>query len=171
MSNTNNTNNTINIKSEKIFAPIDYIKIASLIFLPLIIGLSIGFLFRPNEWYLKINKPWFVPPPIVFQIMWPILYILIGISLYYGIYDKEYIYWIIPIFHLFCNFLFSPIMFGMNNLLGGFLITFLTLITAIMMSIQFFITDKTFISIYVLIPYLIWLIFATILAYSTYKLN
>lgn len=138
---------------------------------PLILGFSIGMLYKPNEWYQKLKKPEYIPPSIVFSIIWSILYLLLGISMYYGVYYKTFIYWIIPIIHLIFNLLFSPIMFGINNLFIAFIITLLTFITCIMIIIQFYITKSDIIAIYLLIPYLLWLFFATYLAYDIYTLN
>jgi len=138
---------------------------------PLILGFSISVFFKPNEWYKNLQKPKYIPPSIVFSIVWSILYIFFGISMYYGIYYKKMIYWIIPIIHLIANMLFSPIMFGVNNLFGAFIITLITLITCIMIIWQFYITKSNMIAIYFIIPYLLWLIFATYLAYDIYRLN
>lgn len=140
------------------------------ILLPLAIGSLLGFLYRPDERFKTMKKPSFMPPSVAFQIVWPILYILIGISLYYGIYYKEFKYWIIPILNLICNFSFSPIMFGLYNLYGAYIVTFLTLITAIMMFAQFYMT-KNRLSAILLVPYILWLFFATFLAYNVYVLN
>lgn len=139
---------------------------------PLILGFSISAFFKPNdEWYKNLQKPEYIPPSIVFSIVWSFLYLLFGISMYYGIYYKKSVYWIIPIIHLIANLLFSPIMFGYNNLLWAFMITLITLITCILIIWQFYITKSNMISIYILIPYLLWLIFATYLAYDIYSIN
>lgn len=141
------------------------------ILLPLILGFMISAFFKPNEWYKNLQKPEYIPSSIVFSIVWSFLYLLFGISMYYGIYYKSLIYWIIPNIHLIANLLFSPIMFGINNLFGAFMITIITLITCIMIIWQFYITKSNMISIYLLIPYLLWLIFATYLAYDIYIIN
>jgi translocator protein len=138
---------------------------------PLILGFAISAFFKPTEWYKNLQKPEYIPPSVVFSIVWSILYLLFGISMYYGIYYKKLIYWIIPIFHLIVNMLFTPVMFGINNLLWAFIITVMTLVTCIMIMWQFYITKSNMISIYLLIPYLLWLMFATYLAYDIYMLN
>ena len=138
---------------------------------PLILGFVISSFFKPNEWYKNLQKPEYIPPSIVFSVVWSILYLLFGISMYYGIYYKKMIYWIIPFIHLIANMLFSPIMFGVNNLFLAFMITLITLVTCIMIIWQFYITKSNMISIYLLIPYLLWLMFATYLAYDIYRIN
>src|SRR6056300_575984 len=138
---------------------------------PLILGSSSSLLYKADgEWYRNLKKSELTPPSITFSIVWPILYLLLGISLYFGIYDKSFWYWIIPVVNLAFNLTFTPIMFGANNLLLAFVITILTLITCIMMIMQFY-TTNNFISIYLVIPYLLWLIFASYLAYDIYRLK
>lgn len=148
------------------------IKIIFFILLPLILGFIISTLFNAKrEWYKNLKKPEFIPPSIVFSIVWSILYIFFGISMYYGIYYKSLIYWIIPVIHLILNLSFTPVMFGANNLLAAFIITLFTLITSLIIIWQFYTTKSNIISIYLLIPYVLWLSFATYLAYDIYILN
>lgn len=141
-----------------------------IIILPLIIGFLIGFNTKPDDWFKTLKKPVLNPPSYVFSIAWSILYLLIGVSYYLALKDKSFIYWLIPLFHLLINFSFSPIMFIYKRLLESAFITLLTLITLIIVMILFY-NYKKYISIYLLIPYLIWLIFANYLAWSVYYLN
>lgn len=141
------------------------------IVIPLFFGFIIGYIGKPDEWYEKLKKPLLNPPKLVFPIAWTNLYILIGISYYYGLYKKEFKFWIMPIIHLFFNFAYSPIFFYYKQKLGAAVLTTLIFILAIMTLIQFKKTDKTMISVYLLIPYLLWLVFANYLAWSIYYLN
>ena len=141
-----------------------------IIILPLLIGFIIGTFTKPDKWYMKLNKSKFTPTKIVFRIAWAILYLLIGISYYLALRDKSIEYWIIPIIHLLLNFCFSPLMFVYKRLLESAIITFLILITAILVMYLFY-TYEQYISVYLLIPYIIWLIFANYLALSVYLLN
>jgi benzodiazapine receptor len=141
------------------------------VFTPLILGFSISLLYTADgEWYRNLKKPELIPPSIAFSIVWSILYLLFGISMYYSIYNKSYWYWIIPVVHLALNLSFTPVMFGANNLLLAFIITILTLFTSLMIILQFYVT-KNIMSIFLLIPYVLWLVFASYLAYDIYKLN
>lgn len=142
-----------------------------LIFIPLVFGFIFGSFSKPDVWYEKLIKPRFNPPRIVFPIAWTILYILIGVSYYYGLYEKDYKYFIIPFVHLSLNFLYSPLFFNYKKILGSAILTFMILIFAIMTLIQFAMTNKNLISVYLLIPYILWLIFANYLAWSIYKVN
>jgi len=57
-----------------------------------------------------------------------------------------------------------------KQLLASAIITLLILLTAIIVIYQFY-TYKQYISVYLLIPYIIWLLFANYLAWSVYLLN
>jgi tryptophan-rich sensory protein len=141
-----------------------------IIFIPLIFGFIIGNLSKPDEWYFNLKKPKLTPPGYVFGIAWSILYLLIGISYYLALKDKSIEYWIIPIIHLILNYAYTPLIFMYKRLFESAIITLLVLITAIIVMILFY-SYGNMISIYLLIPYIIWLLFANYLAWSVYSLN
>ena len=141
-----------------------------IIFMPIIIGFLIGFFSKPDSWYKQLKKPELMPPGYVFSIAWSILYILIGVSYYLAIKSKKSVYWIIPLLHLMINFMYTPVMFGFHKILESAVIVFLALITLIGVMALFY-SYKKYISVYLLIPYLLWLIFANYLAWSVYDLN
>jgi tryptophan-rich sensory protein len=141
-----------------------------IIIIPLIIGFIVGSLSKPDEWYFKLNKPKLTPPSYVFGIAWSILYILIGISYYLALKDRSVGHWIIPIIHLILNYAYTPLIFIYKRLLESAIITLLVLITAIIVMILFY-SYGNMISVLLLIPYIIWLIFANYLAWSVYSLN
>lgn len=147
------------------------------ILLPLIIGTLIGRLNNYNkEEYNKLKKPNFQPPSYVFGIVWPILYLLIGISYYYVLKDKNYIYYVIPLIGLGFNFSYTPIFFGSKKydskkIYLSFIIVILTLIFGILTLIEFYYIEKNKYYSYLLIPYILWLSFASILSYKIYDLN
>jgi len=142
-----------------------------IILLPLILGFTIGFLFKPDKWYLNLKKPSLIPPPILFSIVWFILYIMIGVSYYIALKNKQFIYWIFPIIHLLLNLLYTPLLFGAHNLILSSIVLLLTLITAIIVLILFYIYDKTGKAYKLLIPYILWLLVANYLGWSVYFLN
>ena len=137
-----------------------------IIILPLIVGFVIGQLSRPGEWYLKLNKPKLTPPSYVFGIAWSILYLLIGISYYLALKDRSIGYWIIPLLHLVLNYIYTPLIFMYNRLLESAILTTLILITAVIVMILFYSYGNK-ISAYLLIPYILWLSFASVLNYYT----
>lgn len=118
-------------------------------------------------WYEGLNKPIFSPPNWVFGPVWTILYILMGISLYL-VWVKikvPTIFWI----QLVLNTLWSIIFFGLKN-------PALALIEVIFLWITIFLTIRAFSNINklarnLLIPYLIWVSFASFLNLAIVILN
>jgi translocator protein len=149
-------------------------KILKLLFIlaPLMLGFFISSFFSANsEWYKSLKKPEYMPPSMVFSIVWSVLYVLFGISMYLAIYNKSLSNWIIPGIHFGLNLMFSPIMFGANNLLWAFIITIAVLLSGVIMIWQFYNSKSNLMAIYLLIPYFIWLLFASYLSYDIYRLN
>ena len=167
-----------------------------IIFTPLIIGMTIGGIYG-KKWgedkYKNLKKPEYNPPNYVFGIVWPILYLLIGGIYSYALYDSKCIpdsiskcasvvyykdlqYWIIPTLALIFNFLYIPVFFGENGLYNGFIIIILSLIFAILTLVQFMVQTNYYeytqvFAIIALVPYILWLSFATYLSYNIYILN
>ena len=168
----------------------------TIIFLPLVVGMTIGAIYG-KKWnedkYKNLKKSKYNPPSYVFSIVWPILYIMIGVIYSYALYDnicvpdkiskcgtkiyyKGLKYWIIPTLALIFNFMYIPIFFGENGLLNGLIIIILSLVFAILTLIQFY-SQKNYNSnikyyaMIALLPYIAWLSFATYLSYDLYMLN
>lgn len=137
----------------------------------------IGSVFTINSiptWYAHLNKPSFSPPNWIFGPVWTLLYLLMGISVYLiwskGL-KKKSIKSALKLFlvQLALNFIWTPIFFGLRSLEFG-------LIVIVAMWIYIFLTIKSFyliskLAAYLLIPYLLWVSFATILNASLVLLN
>lgn len=125
-------------------------------------------------WYATINKPFFSPPNWVFGPVWTSLYLLMGISLYLiwakGL-KKKSVKSAVNLFiaQLTLNFIWSPAFFGLKSpLFGLIVITFLWCFIVMTMK-KFYPLSKM--SFYLLVPYLFWVSFATILNASIFLLN
>jgi len=141
------------------------------IFIPIFFGMLLGRIGRPDDWYKKLKKPPYNPPNYLFGIVWTILYLMIGFSIYLGIKGRKDLFiYILIISHLILNFSYSPLFFYFKQLLLSSIITSLVLITALWIIYEFM-KDKRFISIYLFIPYIIWLSYANYLSWSIYLLN
>lgn len=142
------------------------------ILVPNIIGFVIGLLTSSNSNYTDFIQPDFAPPSWVFPVVWTVLYTLMGIS-YYLIFISHNpnrpnalnIYKL----QLIVNYFWSIIFFVLNLKLLAFFWIILLIILVTIMIIRFYNINKT--SAYIQIPYLIWLIFASILNLSIYFLN
>lgn len=122
--------------------------------------------------YENLIKPAFAPPGIVFPIVWTILYIFMGIAAYL-VYESDSPYKMEALriygLQLFVNALWPLFFFRFEMFFFAFwwliLLLFLVIITA-----------KLFYQVnpmsgYLMIPYILWLLFAAVLNYSVYLLN
>ena len=75
------------------------------------------------------------------------------------------------IIHLIINYSYTPLLFYFRQIFISAIICLITLILAIVLFKEFWKIDKSGIASYLLIPYIIWLIFANYLAWSLYYLN
>ncbi len=132
----------------------DYKKLILYIAIPLLLGGIVGFITSKESMnYNGIVDGW------VFPIVWSILYILMGISSYIVRNNKELmnIYKV----NLVINLLWPIIFFTLNFKVFGFFWILLLILVVGYMIYKFY--NKNKISAYLLIPYLLWLIFASIL--------
>ena len=148
------------------------------ILIPLIVGYLSNVLSRllsgisTSTYYSQLIKPSFAPPSFIFPIVWTILYVLMGISSY-GIFSSksDYIgvsFWVYAL-QLALNF-FWPIIFFKSQLYTFAFVWILLLICAVALMITMF-SKVNKISAYLMIPYLVWCIYAAYLNLGVVVLN
>ena len=126
-----------------------------------------------TDWYQNLNKPSFNPPSYVFSPVWITIFTLMGIALYFVVTsvssDDKGIALVLFIVQFVFNISWSYMFFGLQNPFYG-LVNILILLALIGFTINaFFKVDKK--SGWLLLPYFLWVAFATILNYSIWKLN
>jgi len=156
-------------------------KTYSRILLCVVICLAVGYLSSITTqssiktWYPTIEKPIFNPPNWVFAPVWTLLFILMGIAAgrvwnqletNKELVKKGLLFFAVQ---LALNALWSYLFFGLQNI-------FLALIEIILLWLVIFETYLIFKQIdkkasYLLLPYLAWVGFATILTASIFWLN
>lgn len=161
------------ITIRKGFQPIPFI-------ISLAITLAIGFVAslvtRPQiaNWYATLQKPSFNPPAWLFAPVWTMLYILIASAAYLvwkrrnlimGYSTAATIYAV----QLLLNFSWSIVFFGLHQILGALIIIVLLWISIILNIAWFGKFNK--IAAWLLVPYLLWVSFATLLNLNIYLLN
>ena len=125
-----------------------------------------------SVWYYNLTKPPLAPPDWIFPPVWSILYFSMLVALLLYLFKPSqnkksgYIYFIAQ---LILNFLWTPTFFYLQNIV-------LALIVIILLDIFVILTIKSFykvskISGVILIPYLIWILFATYLNIGYLVLN
>ncbi|MDO8373643.1 TspO/MBR family protein [Polaromonas sp. YR568] len=125
-------------------------------------------------WYAQLSKPFFAPPAGVFGPVWTVLYVIIAVS--FGFVLLQYLRRRLPfrvllpfILNLLANLAYTPIQFGLkNNALASLdiLLVLGTLVWA-MAAIR----QRARWVVWVNIPYLLWVLFATVLQLSITWLN
>ncbi len=142
----------------------------------LLIGFLAGFATQSSvgTWYATLNKPSFNPPNWLFGPVWTLLYILMGIAAglvwakgFYHVWVKTALYYFG--FQLLFNALWSIVFFGFQEPFWALLVI-LVLLILILITIKWFkIVSKP--AAYLLIPYFLWVCFATLLNYRIWELN
>lgn len=124
-------------------------------------------------WYASIQKPWFNPPNWIFGPVWTLLFTMMGVSLYL-IWVNGFNKKTIPALSVFgiqliLNTLWSILFFGLMSPFYAFVeIIFLWLAIAL--------TIKEFLKIsrnagLLLVPYIVWVSFASVLNFYVWILN
>lgn len=129
------------------------------------------------NWYSTIIRPEWAPPSWLFGPVWTALYAVIAVSFgavfYYAFLGR--IAWIVAlpfVLNLIFNFAFTPIQFGLkNNLLAAvdILLVLGTLIWALY--VLWYAAPELRWVVYVNIPYVLWVSFATCLQLTITYLN
>jgi len=150
-----------------------------------------------NTWYAKLLKPGFNPPDWIFAPVWTILFLLMGISLYLvrernwivdvsedkeerkawnpistklwrGTWREENAIFIFSI-QLILNILWSVIFFGLKSFDIAFIEILMLWLAILYTIVNFYRISK--LAGYLLIPYILWVSFASVLNLFIWWLN
>jgi benzodiazapine receptor len=132
-----------------------------------------GAFFPPDDWYASLARPTYAPPNWVFGPVWTVLYLMMAIS--------GWLVWKSPKStskrqamlafggQLLLNAAWSAIFFGLHEP-GWSLVEICFLWLAILTTIALFRRHSTAAAV-LLMPYLAWVSFATVLNYGFWSLN
>jgi benzodiazapine receptor len=124
--------------------------------------------------YQEMRRPVWAPPAKVFKPVWTALYILIGLVYAYIVWRfskgevSSMVIWAL-VFNLVANVLFMPIQFRLKNYSLAALDSTAVLLTLVWLMSEVHMYDP--LVAYALVPYLVWVIFATLLQYAIAFLN
>ncbi len=127
-----------------------------------------------DGWYALITKPALNPPSWVFGPVWTTLFVLMGISAFLiwkkGL-DQKGVKVALGIFlgQLILNTLWSIIFFGLHSPFWAFIEIIFLWLAILTTIVAFYKISKT--AGWLLVPYLLWVSFASYLNYSIYALN
>ena len=125
-------------------------------------------------WYATLQKPSFSPPNWIFGPAWTTLYFLMGVAAFlvwrHGVERKE-VKTALAIFggQLILNTLWSIIFFGLHNPFWAFIEIIILWLAILLTIISFYKISKT--AVYLLLPYILWVGFASVLNFSILILN
>ena len=125
-------------------------------------------------WYITLEKPFFAPPNWIFGPVWIILYFLMGVSLYI-VWENELksktrnIFFVVFGIQLILNTLWSSLFFGLRSPLLG-LVDILILDVMLAVTIIYAKRVSKYAAM-LLIPYMVWIIIASVLNYAILVLN
>lgn len=154
----------------------DQKKLIFSIFICLFAGFIGSFFTTPEipTWFATLQKPSFAPPNWVFAPVWTSLYILMGISLFLvwqkG-WENKTIKTAIYLFagQLVLNALWSFVFFGLRSPLLGLMEIVILWVAILATILSFMKVSRT--AAYLLIPYILWVSFASIVNFSIWSLN
>jgi translocator protein len=126
-----------------------------------------------NSWYQELVKPEAQPPGWLFPVAWTILYFMTGLAfaivlnarsapqraLGIGLFLLQFV----------LNLMWSPLFFGQHQVTSAFYLIVLMLVMAIATTFVFGKIRKS--AAWLMVPYLAWLSFASILNYQIDQLN
>jgi len=153
-----------------------YTKIAICVVICIVAGFTSGSLTADGiqNWYSTLNKPFFNPPNWIFAPVWTILYILIGIAvamIWHKGFKQSGVKIAIGLFiaQFAVNLLWSPIFFNLQAPTIALIIIIILWFLILMTIMHFNKLDK--IAGRLLIPYFLWVSFASILNGAIVYLN
>lgn len=135
-------------------------------------GLSALATMNSTSVYEDIKKPFFAPGGSIFPFVWGIIFFLMAVSVYIilsGGAPNRKMALGIYFAHLPVNFLWGIIFFRIQNFMFAFLWILLLLALIIYMVKEFYKANK--LAAYLQIPYVLWVMFATVLNLSIWILN
>ncbi len=126
-----------------------------------------------NAWYKALIKPAIQPPGWVFGVVWPTLYVMMGLALAMVLHARgtRIRTAAIGLFLLqfVINLTWSPIFFGQHEVTAAFFIILVMLGVAIATTFAFARVRKA--AAWLMVPYLVWISFASILNFQIDQLN
>lgn len=152
-----------------------WMTLAICILIPLAVGFLSSLLAGDSfQLYQQLEKPGFAPPGWLFAPVWTVLYILMGIASCIVLHSNRprilirnalYFYGL----QLFLNFLWSVFFFGVGLRFLAFIDILILLVLILTTTIKFLNINKT--AGYLMLPYIIWVAYATVLNYYLWILN
>lgn len=126
-----------------------------------------------NRWFASLAKPDLTPPGWVFATVWPTLYLLMGLALAIVIHARgargRGMAIMLFIVQLVCNLAWSPLFFSAHEATLAFYLLLVIFVLATATTVFF--GRVRSLAAWLMLPYLVWLGFASVLAYDIDRMN
>ena len=137
-----------------------------------------GWITRLNidSWYSSLNKLSFSPPNWIFGPVWTVLYIFMSVAIWIvyektkttdNIFSKKILR--IYFYHLVINLTWSFVFFYYHLIFTAFMNILFLIVAIIILMILYYPRSKT--AFLLMTPYLIWVLFASVLNFGLYLIN
>lgn len=152
----------------------NYLKLIISLALPQLMG-GLGAFFTLSSvksWFVTLNKPSWNPPSYLFGPVWTLLYVLMGIACYLiwkSDHPQKKALLKLYAVQLILNALWSPAFFGMQSPFLGLMVIIPLWIAIVLCIIQF--KKVSPLASGLMVPYLLWVTFATALNTAIFVLN
>lgn len=156
-------------------APRDVVTLVGFIVLVNVVGAVPALIGGPGSaWFAGLEKPWFYPPPATFGIVWTLLFTLMGVALWLvwqrGVETRGVRLALgLFVFQFVFNVAWTPAFFALEAPAVAFWIIVALVVSVLATIVAFARVDKRAAAL--LVPYLLWGSFATVLNYSIVQLN
>lgn len=126
-----------------------------------------------QSWYPTLRKPPFSPPDWVFGPVWTALYTMMAVAAFLvwrqaGFNAARLALGLFAV-QLLLNLAWSPVFFGLRQILAGFIVIILLWLAIAATTIAFY--RHSVAAVVLMIPYLLWVTFAAVLNGSLWWLN
>ena len=133
------------------------INVIIFVLITLIVGSFASSSTGTDPWYQSLTKSEFNPPGYVFGIVWPILYLLMGITAWRTFETIKNLFYIQLFFNAIWSWLFFSFHLPVISLIDIWLLIFINI------KILFMILKQDKIAAFLYTPYIVWLLFASYL--------
>ena len=124
-----------------------------------------------EPWYSQLIKSNYNPPDWIFAPVWTTLYLMMTLAIWFFWHSKNrdmntiYIYFI----HIVFNTTWSIVFFGLHQILFALIVLLALIFLIIILIIRF--KRVNLVSYYLMIPYLLWTLYALFLNFNLLILN
>ena len=133
------------------------ISVIALVLITYIVGSLASSSAGTDPWYQSLTKSELNPPGYVFGIVWPILYLLMGITAWRTFYTIKNLFYIQLFFNAIWSWLFFSFHLPVISLVDIWILIFINI------KILFMVLKQDKLAAFLYTPYIVWLLFASYL--------